>query len=131
VSGGGISMVLIDPGEEIARLKRQVDDLERRLKEAINEGEHAAEEALSFATSHANLQAKLAEIGQAAARHHWTEIAAMPTVYDGDRCHESIVRAFHVAEEVRRLLELGTPPAVVLKVMDLLEQRAPKAGGGS
>ncbi len=74
-------------------------------------------------------EAELAEISQrqGATHHHWTEIAAMPQVWVSDRlggtCHESIMRSFHVAEEVRRLLELGTPPTVVLQVMNLLEGR--------
>jgi hypothetical protein len=75
-------------------------------------------------------EAELAEIKrrQGATWHHWTEIAAMPQAWTskrpaGDTCHESVMRSFHVAAEVRRLLELGTPPAVVLQVMNLLEQR--------
>lgn len=71
------------------------------------------------------LRAELAENSQPqAVWHHWQVIAAMPTVYDGGgKCHESIMRSFHVAEEVRRLLELGTPAQVVLQVMNLLEGR--------
>jgi len=79
-------------------------------------------------------EAQLAEIKQrqGATWHAWTEIAAMPQAWTskrpaGDTCHESVMRSFHVAEEIRRLLELGTPPAVVLKVMDLLEQRGAPA----
>lgn len=53
--------------------------------------------------------------------HPWLDIAAMPTVYDGAKCHESIMRAFHVAKEVRWLLAQGVPPVVVMEIMDLLE----------
>lgn len=60
------------------------------------------------------------------ANPQWLQIAAMPTCIPrvppgSNGCHESCLRSFHVAREVRRLLELGTPPAVVLQIMAVME----------
>jgi hypothetical protein len=111
--------------------ERRIADLEERLRQVIAEREqayakvaNALESAKVRGEALERAEAKLAEISQADAHHPWTEIAAMPTVWDkGAKLHESVMRSFHVANEVRRLLELGTPPAVVLQVMNLLEQR--------
>jgi len=43
-----------------------------------------------------------------------------------ERCsgvHQSVLRGYHVAAKVRELLEANTPPAVVLQIMDVMEDR--------
>lgn len=52
------------------------------------------------------------------------EIRSRPTTYqrsDGSNCHESLLRAFHIVDKVRELLEQDTPPKVVLEMIELME----------
>lgn len=50
-------------------------------------------------------------------------IQKRPTTYetDGVNCHESLLRAFHIVEKVKELLEKDTPPSVVLEMIELME----------
>lgn len=101
------------------------DDEIRRLNAIIDE--RADVRSADLVAEVERLRAALAENSQVRMGHPWLDIAAMPQVWvsgrEGGTCHESMMRSFPVAEEVRRLLELGTPVSVVLLVMDLLENR--------
>jgi len=131
--------------------ERQIADLEERLRQAglerdmvnaklANALESAKVRGEALERTEAEVERlrgvvgelvdKLAENSQRP-HHPWLEIAAMPTVYDdGNKCHESVMRSFHVVKEVRWLLAQGVPPAVVMQIMDLLEgvERADRRG---
>lgn len=56
----------------------------------------------------------------------WDEIRSMATVIkevpsDSSGVHESLCRSYHILHEVKRLLGLGTPPAVVLELIAHME----------
>lgn len=35
--------------------------------------------------------------------------------------HESLCRSYHIVEKVKELLQIGTPPTVVLEMIELME----------
>lgn len=39
--------------------------------------------------------------------------------------HESLLRSYHIVRKVKELLEQGTPPAVVLELIELMEAPTP------
>ena len=52
------------------------------------------------------------------------DIQSRPTCYesDGQKCHESLLRAFHIVDKVKELLEKNTPPSVVLELIEQMEK---------
>lgn len=51
-------------------------------------------------------------------------ISEMPTLWDGDgKIHESILRAFHILEEVKYLLKNEVPAHVILELIEDMEER--------
>lgn len=62
------------------------------------------------------------------------EIRSFPTDLSAERVkrglmegcrgfHESLTRGYQISQKVRELLQQGTPPAVVLEIMDVMEER--------
>jgi hypothetical protein len=54
----------------------------------------------------------------------YLKISKMPTVLDIDGVgsyHESILRSYHVLEEVRKLLQINTPNEVILDLIEIME----------
>lgn len=52
------------------------------------------------------------------------DIRDKPTTYtdeEGRKCHESLLRAFHVVEKVKELCEAGTPPSVIVEMIEAME----------
>lgn len=38
--------------------------------------------------------------------------------------HESLLRSFHIVNKLRELLEQGTPPKVILEMLDVMEGKS-------
>lgn len=60
----------------------------------------------------------------------WDFIRSMPTTTNalkgltaGDNFHESLLRAWHIVEQAKSLLERGTPADVVLHIINHLEKK--------
>ena len=53
--------------------------------------------------------------------HRFADIKSMPTVRNNE--HESLYRSFHILNLAVEYLERGTPPAVVLEVINFLRER--------
>jgi hypothetical protein len=62
------------------------------------------------------------------------DIAKMPTSIDRefiqkqlyDQCagiNESVMRSYHIVNKIRYLLEINTPPEVILEMLELMEGR--------
>lgn len=56
----------------------------------------------------------------------YLQIAQLPTTYNDvehGKTHESLLRAFNILGKVKSLLADGTPPHVVLELIELMETR--------
>ena len=50
------------------------------------------------------------------------DIAQMPTVINNN--HESLYRCYHTLDKVKGLLEIGTPPDVILEIIETIDRAA-------
>lgn len=56
--------------------------------------------------------------------NRWIVISKMPTLFNnekGQKCHESILRAHQILEEVKILLEARTNPDIILMAIGVME----------
>ena len=55
---------------------------------------------------------------------HINDISRMPTCSEGNKIHESVLRAWNILRVVKQLLEAGTPQTVVLALIEDMEHKS-------